>query len=203
MKIKKFIRKSLSSASILLGLFITTTNICHATLKVAIVMPGPITDKSFNQAGYEGVKRAEKELGIEMAYSENIDYSDQPKALAEYARRGYDVVIGHGGEFQESVKRVAKRYEDTMFVIVNGTKARKNVATMGFDMISMGYIMGYVGGKISQTAKAGYIGAEKLKAYSDLGIGFERGFKRAQPNGKVMTDILSLIKVDYQFSLHR
>jgi basic membrane protein A and related proteins len=32
---------------------------------VAIVLPGVITDRSFNQAGYEGVERAAEELSIE------------------------------------------------------------------------------------------------------------------------------------------
>ena len=43
-----------------------------ADLKVAIVMPGNITDKSWTQAGYEGLMRIKDELGIETAYSEKV-----------------------------------------------------------------------------------------------------------------------------------
>lgn len=155
--------------------------------KVAIVLPGVITDKSFNQAGYEGVQRAAKELGIEFAYSEKTAQPDQPEALADYARRGYDVVIGHGGEFQESVERVARRFPDTRFIVVNGTKPGGNVAIMSFDFASLGYVMGYVAGKVSETGKAGYIGAQKLKFYVELGQGFEKGFKAARADGSVLT----------------
>lgn len=164
-----------------------TAGTSHAALKVAIVLPGVITDKSFNQAGYEGVKRAEKELGIEMAYSEKVPQPDQPEALADYARRGYDVVIGHGGEFQESVKRVSRRNKDTMFIVVNGTEPSENVAIMGFDMVNMGYVIGYAGGKLSKSGKGGYIGAQKIKAYTDLGEGFAKGFMAARPDGEVLT----------------
>lgn len=155
--------------------------------KVAIVLPGVITDKSFNQAGYEGMKRASDKLGIEFAFSEKTAQPDQPQALSDYARRGYDVVIGHGGEFQESVERVAKRFPDTRFIIVNGTKPGGNVSTMSFDFPALGYVMGYLSGKMSQSGKGGYIGAQKLKFYVELGEGFTKGFKDARPDGEVFT----------------
>lgn len=155
--------------------------------KVAIVLPGVITDKSFNQAGYEGVQRAADELDIEFAYSEKTAQPDQPEALADYARRGYDIVIGHGGEFQESVERVARRFPDTQFIIVNGVKAGGNVAVMSFDFPALGYVMGYLAGKVSESGKGGYIGAQKLKFYVELGEGFARGFMDARPDGQVFT----------------
>jgi len=155
--------------------------------KVAIVMPGVITDKSFNQSGYEGVKAAADALHIPFAYSEKTAQPDQPEALADYARRGYNLVIGHGGEFQESVARVAKRFPKTQFLVVNGTEAGGNVSTLSFNMPEMGYVMGYVAGKTSKTGKGGYIGAQKLKFYVQLGDGFAKGFKAANPNGEVFT----------------
>lgn len=155
--------------------------------KVAIVLPGVITDRSFNQAGYEGVERAAETLGIEFAYSEKTAQPDQPQALSDYARRGYDLVIGHGGEFQESVDRVASRFPDTKFVIVNGTEPGENVATMSFDFPALGYVMGYVAGQTSETGKAGYVGAQKLLFYVQLGEGFEKGFMDARPDGEVFT----------------
>lgn len=155
--------------------------------KVAIVLPGVKTDKSFNQAGYEGVEHAAKELGLEFAYSEKVAQPDQPEALADYARRGYSVVIGHGGEFQDSVAKVAARFPNTKFIVVNGTKPGKNVAVMSFDFPALGYVMGYVAGKVSTTGKGGYIGAQKLKFYVDLGNGYAKGFKAARPDGSVIS----------------
>lgn len=155
--------------------------------KAAIVLPGIKTDKSFNQAGYEGVKLAAEQLGVEFAFSEKVPQPDQPEALADYARRGYRVVIGHGGEFQESVDRVARRFPETKFIIVNGVKAGGNVATMSFDFPALGYVMGYVAGKTSESGKGAYIGAQKLKFYVELGEGFASGFKAARPGGEVLT----------------
>lgn len=148
-------------------------------LKVAIVMPGNITDKSWSQAGYEGIEAAKKALGLDVAYSEKVAQPDQVEAMSDYARRGYKVVIGHGGEFQDAAEHVAAKYPDTIFVINNGTKAGGNVATADFYYSQFGYLLGYIAGKMSKTKKAGWIGAQKIKFSTDLNSSYEVGFKAA------------------------
>lgn len=156
------------------------------TLKVALVMPGNITDKSWNQAGYEGLMRAKKELGVDVAFSEKVAQPDQAEALADYARRGYDLVIGHGGEFQEAANRVAGRHPETVFIVNNGTTPNgKNLATADFYYSQFGYIMGYIAGKMSKTGKIGFIGAQKIKFSTDLVESYTAGFKAVQPDGEV------------------
>jgi basic membrane protein A and related proteins len=169
------------------AILLTGGAVAQETLKVAIVMPGNITDKSWNQAGYEGLMRAKEELGIEVAYSEKVAQPDQAEAMADYARRGYDIVIGHGGEFQEAANRVAKRHPDTMFVVNNGTEPGENLATVDFNYGQFGYLMGYIAGKMSKTGKAGWIGAQKIKFATDLQSSYEQGFKDARPDGEVFT----------------
>lgn len=148
-------------------------------LKVAIVMPGNITDKSWSQAGYEGINQAGEALDLDVAYSEKIAQPDQAEAIADYARRGYKVVIGHGGEFQEAAERVARKYPETIFVVNNGHEAKENIATADFNYRQFGYVMGYIAGKMSKTGKAGWIGAQKIKFSTDLNESFIIGFKDA------------------------
>lgn len=156
------------------------------SFKVAIVMPGNITDQSWNQAGYEGLMNAKKELGIEVAYSEKVAQPDQAEAMADYARRGYNVVIGHGGEFQEAANRAARNFPDTMFIVNNGTEPSKNVATVDFYYKQFGYLLGHIAGKMSKSGKVGFIGAQKIKFSTDLVAGYEEGFKQVQPDGQVL-----------------
>ena len=158
-----------------------------ADFKAAIVMPGVITDKSFNQQGYEGIMGAKEKLGIDVAYSEKVAQPDQPEALADYARRGYNVVIGYGGEFQDSVDRVASRYPDTMFIVANGVKTSKNVTTVRFHYEALSYALGYVGGKMSKSGIGGFIGGQKIAYSLQQQTGFTNGFMKAQPNGKVLS----------------
>lgn len=157
------------------------------SLKVAMVLPGNISDKSWNQAGYEGLMRVKSEVGFEVAYSEKVAQPDQAEAMADYARRGYNVVIGHGGEFQEAAFHVARKYPETLFVVNNGTRTDKNVALVSIDLPQVGYLMGYIAGKMTKSGKVGYICAQKLKQYVDLGLSYEKGFKAARPDGSAFT----------------
>jgi basic membrane protein A len=147
--------------------------------KVAIVMPGNITDKSWSQSGYEGIMQAKEKLGLEVAYSEKVAQADQAEAMADYARRGYKVVIGHGGEFQDAAKRVGPKYPDTIFVVNNGQLGGGNIASADFNFRQFGYLMGYLAGKMSKSGKAGWIGGQKIKFSLDLNSAYEEGFKAA------------------------
>jgi len=158
------------------------------SVKIALVLPGSITDKSWNQAGYEGLMRVKEELGIEVAYSEKVAQPDQAEALAGYARLGFDVVAGHGGEFQEAANRVAGRYPDTIFIVHNGVESNgKNVAITEFYYGQFGYILGFMAGKMTEVEKTGFIGAQKVKSHIALIESYTNGFKSVHPNGDVIT----------------
>ena len=156
------------------------------TFKAAMVMPGVITDKSFNQSGYEAMMLAKEKLGIEVAYSEKVAQPDQPEALADYARRGFDVVIGHGGEFQDSVERIAKRYPDTTFLITNGATPGGNIAVLRFKDEDLAFPLGYIAGKMSESGIGAFIGGQQIQFCLDQQRGFANGFKYARPDGKVL-----------------
>ncbi|HMW46242.1 MAG TPA: BMP family ABC transporter substrate-binding protein, partial [Solirubrobacterales bacterium] len=49
-------------------------------LKVAMVLPGPINDKGFNQSGYDGLKQCEAD-GAEINYQEKTPVPDFEKAF--------------------------------------------------------------------------------------------------------------------------
>lgn len=154
--------------------------------RAAIVMPGNITDQSWNQTGYEGIKRAEEELGIEVAYSEQVPQPDQLEAIADYARRGYDVVIGHGGEFVDAVERAAERHPDTLFAVTNGFVSGENLASVTFNFKQFGYVIGFIAAKMSDGETAGYLSAQQIKVATDLEEGFRQGFQSVHPEAEIL-----------------
>ena len=71
---------------IALAFFVTGVTVSPTpalAFKVAIVLPGTITDESFCQSGYEGLKLIEKELGAEIAYSERVSEADQVENIRD------------------------------------------------------------------------------------------------------------------------
>ena len=76
-------------------------------------------DKSFNDAAYLGVARAEKELGVEASYLEPASTEDREAALRLFAARGFDLVIGVGFIFSSDIDAVARAYPSTRFACVD------------------------------------------------------------------------------------
>lgn len=106
--------------------------------------------------------------------------------LSDYARRGYDLVIGHGGEFQDAVERVASRFPETMFMVNNGLGTKENVANADFYFSQIAYLMGYIAGSMTQSDTIGIIAAQKFKFTTDTVAGYEAGAKAANPDVSVL-----------------
>lgn len=154
--------------------------------RVAIVMPGSISDNGWNQAGFEGLRDAGQALGFETAFSENVEQPEQISAINDYARRGYDLVIGHGGEFQDAVERIAQRYPETMFMVNNGLATSENVATADFYFSQLGFLMGYVAGGMTRSGTIGIINAQEFKFTTDTTEGYRAGAAAARPDVDVL-----------------
>ena len=179
-------RQILVRGAALLLAFGPTLTLAQDKLKVAIALPGSITDNGWSQAAYDALSAAKAKWGIEFAYTEKIKEPDQVETLSDYARRGYNVVIAHGGEFQDAVDRVAPRFPKVRFIVNNGLKAGNNVTTADFYFSQTAYVLGFVAGKMTKTGKAGVIQAQKFKFTTDSLAGFEAGFKAARPDGTVI-----------------
>ncbi len=178
----KFSKTTLVCIVILTGLLLVTPGFAE-TVKVAIVLPGAINDHSWNQTGYEGLMRLKNDYKFEVAYSEKVAVPDYAEALADYSQKGFHYVIGHGGDFGEAIGKVAPRFPGTMFVGHNCAETSKNIAAATIDVRQIGYVMGYLGGKMSKTGKGGFINAFPLQAYVEMEKSFSRGFKAARPGG--------------------
>lgn len=167
------------AAAAVAGAMLAGAPAVQAERKVAIVLPGSITDQAFNQVLYEGVELVGKELGLEIAYSEKVKQADQAEHLEDYARRGYGLVFGAGGEFVESTKRAARRYPDTLFTCLNCALI-DGVATVNYDNVSIGYLLGFTAGKVSTTGRIGIISGQDIKAARQVAEGLEKGIKAAR-----------------------
>jgi basic membrane protein A len=153
--------------------------------RVAIVLPGSITDESFNQTGYEGLKRIEKELGAEVAYSENVAEPDQVENIRDYARRGYDLVIAHGGQFDDAALKVASQFPKIKFFVTNGKAKGPNISSGGINPTHMGYLSGIVAGKMTKTNKLAWITAAAFPLNDANAGSFEAGAKKSNPKAEL------------------
>lgn len=167
----------------------TASNTSAATnaknFKVAIVLPGIITDKAWNQAGFEGVKTAKEKLGVETAYVEKVAQADQVEALSDFARRGYNLIFAHGGQFDAAIQQVSAQFSKTFFVGVNGAVKGANMASLRVDHMQTSYICGIVGAAMTKSNKLAYLAAQSFQATDEELRGFQLGAKSVKPNIQV------------------
>ena len=75
----------------------TGTTTAKSDVRVALVTDvGQLNDRGFNQLAYQGLKRAEKELGIKIRVVESASAADYVPNYTALVRQGYDLVIGVG-----------------------------------------------------------------------------------------------------------
>jgi basic membrane protein A len=154
-------------------------------IKVAAAIPGSITDQAFNQQVYEGLVAAKERVGVEIAHTEKVAQANQVEVMSDYARRGFGVVIGAGGEFIDAAKRVSGQFPKVTVVVLNGAPT-KGIATMNFNNQQFGYVLGYAAGKTSKSGKAGLVAGQKIKAFLEVQEGFEKGMKKANPKAQIL-----------------
>jgi len=88
-------RRFAQVAAILVASTALATPAFAADLKIAMILPGPITDNDWNSVGYNGLQAAGKALGVETAYVENVTDADAERLLRDFAERGYGLIFAH------------------------------------------------------------------------------------------------------------
>jgi len=158
------------------------------TLRVALVLPGSITDGTFNSAAHNGIQAAQENHDIEVSIRENTDFAQITEALTAYARDGFDVVIGHGFQFAEPVLEIHADYPDTWFIVNTAqVAAEPNVASFDNEWGHAGYIAGAVAALVSETGTVGHIGGIPVPVIEDYNAGFAEGARRVNPQAEVLS----------------
>lgn len=153
--------------------------------KVAMVLPGIITDKAWNQVGYTGLGLIKEKQSLETAYVEKVGQPDQVETLSDFARRGYNLIFAHGGQFDASIQQLAADFPKTFFVGVNGAIKGENIASLGINSLQGGYVSEVVAASMTKTNKIAYLSAQQFKSTDDEKRGFELGAKSVKPDIKV------------------
>lgn len=157
--------------------------------RVALILPGRMDDVSWNQAAYEGVQWLAEQMGEEMewVYVENVyDVADIEPALRDYAEKGYDLVIGHGFQFQEPIITVAPEFPDVYFALGTGFKTAPNVSVYDVKLEEGGYVMGIIAGMLTESDIVGVIGGVDVSEIHRGHEAFKLGVASVNPDARVL-----------------
>jgi basic membrane protein A len=162
-------------------------------VRVGIVFDiGGKDDRSFNAAAFEGVKRAERELGIVLRDVEPGNPTSIEPAMRAFAERGYDLVIGVGFAQAPIMEVVAKDYPNINFAIVDGVSQLPNVASLVFKEHQGSYLVGMIAARTTRTGKLGFVGGMDIPLIHRFATGYEEGAKAVNPNISVYRNFVGV-----------
>lgn len=85
-------------------------------IKVGMVSDvGGVDDASFNQNTWDGLERAQEELGVQAQFIESQAQADYEKNITEFAEQGYALVFTVGFLLNDATAKMAPQYPDVHF----------------------------------------------------------------------------------------
>ena len=162
-----------------------------------IVDKGQLDDNGFNELAFKGLTRAEDELGIEGRVVESATAADYIPNMTSLARNGYDLVIGVGFAQGDALGKVAQKYPEVGFAIIDVDQAfvpgkPANVQGLLFREEEVGYLVGYLAG-LEEKRRAGpdvisAVGGMKEPPVDRFVAGYFAGAEKAAPGITTILD---------------
>ena len=146
-----------------------------ASFKVALLTPGPVSDKSWNGGAYAGLMAIRDSLGADVSHIQTKTPAEFEENFRQYGAKKFNLVFGHGFEFQDAAKRVAPNYPNTVYVTTSGTSVAKNLAGADFAFEEASYLAGIVAGRMTKSNVLGVIGGTELPPVKRSFAAFEQG----------------------------
>jgi len=138
---------------------------------------GGLGDKSFNDAGWNGVQMASKGFGIK---ANIIQKMEEESLIANVSRAAEtsEIVVGMGFMIKDAIIANAPLYADTYFILIDENVGdQPNVASYLFCSGQSGYLAGIVAASVSETGKIGIVKGMDVPSVLAYAAGFKAGAK--------------------------
>ena len=152
-------------------------------LSVALITGGfGVSDNSFGQMSWQGIKRYGKEYGLSKGvggynYFQGSSASDYENEMEQAAQANYHTIIAAGFEFAPAIQKAAQKYPNKKFVLIDSQAKGKNVASVMFKSQEASFLAGVAAAKTSKTGKLGWIGGVKSEILDEFEAGFNQGVR--------------------------
>ena len=165
-------------------------------LKVGLLTDqGQLNDRGFNELAYRGLQQAERELDIEGRVVQAATAADYIPNMTALIRQDFDLIIGVGFAHGDAVTKVARRFPERKFVIIDVDQTTlegkpENVVGLLFREEQVGYLAGYAAA-LAEKRRPGAdvvssVGGMKEPPVDRFIAGYQAGAQAASPEVKVL-----------------
>lgn len=167
----------------------TNTNTDASNIKIGMVTDiGGVNDGSFNQSSWEGLQRAQSELGVSVDYLQSKADSDYIPNIETFVDENYDLIICVGYQLADALRTEAEANPDQKFAIIDdATNADlDNVTCLMFEQAQASYLVGYVAGLMTESNTIGIVIGMSTDTMNQFGYGYLAGAIDANPDVTVL-----------------
>ncbi|MBP6851728.1 MAG: BMP family ABC transporter substrate-binding protein [Rhodoferax sp.] len=167
-----------------LALAMTAAMQAHAEPAIIYDMGGKF-DKSFNEAGYNGMERWKKETGKEYLEFEVTNEAQREQAVRRMAEKGANPIIAMSFSQASAIEKVAKEFPKLKFGIIDMVVKLPNVQSVVFKEQEGSFLVGMMAAMASKTGKVGFVGGMDIPLIRKFQCGYEQGAKFANAKAEV------------------
>jgi basic membrane protein A len=182
---------ALNAALLVAGLGRGARSEASGRLRVGLVLDvGGLGDKSFNDAAYRGLTRAEAQLDLETRLIEPGDGSDRESAIRQLAAADFDLVIGVGFIFSDDLRAAAQRFPGVKFACVDyspGQPPPANLVGLRFREHEGSFLVGAIAGLATRSRTVGFVGGMRIPLIRKFEAGYISGVKQVCPDCNVLS----------------
>jgi basic membrane protein A len=145
-------------------------------LACAVSDEGSWNDKSFNESVYDGLLKAQSDLGAQIADAESNSAEDFAPNLQAMVDQGCDITFAVGFNLVADVNAAAAANPEVQFVTIDGwSEGNANLKPVVYNMAESSYLAGYLAAAYSTTKVIGTYGGMQIPAVTDFMDGYYYG----------------------------
>ncbi|MBY5161629.1 BMP family lipoprotein [Salsipaludibacter albus] len=170
---------------------------------------GGVDDRSFNQTSYEGMQRAEEELGVSISVLESQSAADFEPNINEFIDQDCDLIVTVGFLLGEATAAAAEANPDQNFAIVDfdffDAEAGEditfdNVRELTFATDQAAFLAGYVAADQTETNAIGTYGGLNIPTVSIFMDGYLAGANYYNEQNDANVEVLGWDGAEGQFT---
>ena len=165
-------------------------------LKVVLLIPGTLGDKSFFDSANNGLNMVKEQLGAETKVVEmGIDKTKWEPTFNDIAAENWDVIISGGSEITEMFNATAELYPDKKFINYDTDidEAPDNMYNMSYATNEVSFLAGAVAALATQSDMPnatpenviGFVGGMDIPGINAFLVGYIQGAQYVDPDVKV------------------
>jgi len=138
---------------------------------------GGIDDRSFNETAWNGLQRAEDELGVEVSFLESQQQTDYATNITQFLDQDTDLIVTVGFLIGDDTLTFAQENPDTNFSIVDFSyeEIPDNIRPLVFGTDQAAFLAGYLAAGMTETGTVGMFGGLEIPTVTIFMDGFAAG----------------------------